>query len=45
MYKASYKDIKWLLDCNGSREVEEVFEDIQPEGYEVAYFASKNNRQ
>ena len=39
MYKASYKDIKWLLGCDDSAEVKELFKGIQPSGLEVAYFA------
>lgn len=38
MYKATYKNIKWLLDCDGSRDVEKIFEGIQPRGYDIAYY-------
>ena len=38
MYKATYKDIKWLIDSDFADEVRDIFKDRQPQGYEVAYY-------
>lgn len=42
MYKASKKDIKFLLEATDSENIKAIFKGIQPNGYEVAYFAPKN---
>jgi hypothetical protein len=38
MYKANYKQVKWLINSDWSQEVRDIFGDYQPHMVEQAYY-------